>query len=358
MVNNLLDLYSDYLVASTGATTAIGLSKLLEGSVSHDQVTRFLRDSQIDSKQLWNQVKPIAEEISDYDAVLVIDDSIEEKRYTDQNELICWHYDHTVNRSVKGVNFVTALYYSKGVSLPVAVEFVEKNKFITDKKTGKQKRISERTKNEIFRDLVRISNRNVHFRYVLSDCWFSSGENMTMIKLLGKDVVMAIKSNRNVALSEDDKKQGKYVSIESLALKQDTVTEVYFEQVDFALLLTKQVFKNEDDSTGELYLVTSDLSLTYLDITTIYQKRWKVEEFHKSVKSNASFAKSPTKTVQTQRNHFFASILAFVKLERMKLKNDCNHFALKSKIYMDALKAAFNKVALLSTYPNQLKLNL
>jgi hypothetical protein len=38
----IADLYSDYLLASFGATTATGLSELLEGEVSHDQVTRYL----------------------------------------------------------------------------------------------------------------------------------------------------------------------------------------------------------------------------------------------------------------------------------------------------------------------------
>ena len=42
MTKELLDLYSDYLLSSFGATTATGLSRLLDGAVSHDQVTRFL----------------------------------------------------------------------------------------------------------------------------------------------------------------------------------------------------------------------------------------------------------------------------------------------------------------------------
>ena len=31
----------------------------------------------------------------------------------------------------------------------------------------------------------------------------------------------------------------------------------------------------------------------------IYQKRWKVETFHKTLKGNAALAKSPTKTVRS-----------------------------------------------------------
>ncbi len=40
--SKLLDLYSDYLISAFGQTTATGLSSLLNGEVSHDQVQRFL----------------------------------------------------------------------------------------------------------------------------------------------------------------------------------------------------------------------------------------------------------------------------------------------------------------------------
>ena len=38
-----LDLYTDYLISSTGQTSATSLSRLRSGAVSHDQVTRWLR---------------------------------------------------------------------------------------------------------------------------------------------------------------------------------------------------------------------------------------------------------------------------------------------------------------------------
>ncbi|MGY8826732.1 MAG: IS701 family transposase, partial [Candidatus Latescibacterota bacterium] len=50
MNKNLLELYSDYLLSSFGPTTAPGLSALLNGQVSHDQVTRFLSEETYTSK--------------------------------------------------------------------------------------------------------------------------------------------------------------------------------------------------------------------------------------------------------------------------------------------------------------------
>jgi len=158
------------------------------------------------------------------------------------------------------------------------------------------------------------------------------------------DFVMAIKGNRKVALSLQDKLDGKYVKIEALPLKKDAVIRVWFEQVNFPVSIAKQVFKNGDDSEGVLYLVTSDLNLTYPKLTTIYQKRWKVEEYHKSVKSNASFAKSPTRTEITQKSHFCASILAYIKFEVLHLKQNHNHFALKERLYLNALQVAYQNL--------------
>lgn len=61
---------------------------------------------------------------------------------------------------------------------------------------------------------------------------------------------MALKSNRKVALSKENKEDKKYISIETLQPGQQTV-EIWLEELDFPLLLTKQVFKNENGTVGE-----------------------------------------------------------------------------------------------------------
>ena len=348
-MENFADLYSGYLICSTSLATATGMSTLL--SVSHDKITRSLSKGVYDSAYLWQQVKPMVQELthSKEQVVLCFDDSIEEKMYTDESSLICWHYDHVFNRNVKGVNFLTALVDVGGAKLPVAVEFVKKDAWELDEKKGKQKRVSSKTKNELFREMIVRCDRNLRFDYVVADSWYSSAANMELIKQqLHSNFIIALKSNRLVALSQADKESGNYINIDSLQPEQQTV-EVWFKELDFPLLLVKQVFKNEDDTVGELYLACSDLNLSYEQITTIYKKRWGVEVYHKSVKSNASFAKSPTKTVKTQTNHFILAILGYVKLELLYLRKNKNHFAMKLIIYQAATKAANEKLKELFT---------
>jgi hypothetical protein len=346
MTKELLDLYSDYLLSSFGATTATGLSRLLDGAVSHDQVTRFLSEKVKTSSDLWRVVKPLVRQIESEEGVLIFDDSIEEKPYTDENDIICWHYDHTQGRNVKGINFLTALYHSQGVSLPIAFHLVAKREEYLDKKSGKMKRRSSTTKNDHYRQMLQVCVRNgVLFRYVLNDSWYAAADNMMFIRHeLDRHFIMALKSNRKVALSAQDKSQGRYLAISTLDLPEGTVREVYLESVDFPLLLTQQIFINGDGSTGILYLVTSDLMLDAAHLTTIYQRRWKVEEYHRSLKQNASLAKSPTRTVTTQTNHFFVALCTFVKLEWLRNRTKLNHYALKSKSYLSALLSAFQSL--------------
>jgi hypothetical protein len=320
----LLDIYTDYLISSFGLTTGTGLWRLLEGAISHDRIQRFLASPTNGGADLWKIVKRYVRQIQGDDGVLIVDDSISEKLHSDENAIICWHYDHTSGQTLKGINFITALYHAKGVSLPVNYHLVQKT--------------------EVYRQLLRQVVRNqIPFRYVLNDVWYASAENMLFIKHdIQRDFIMPLKTNRKVVLSLEDKQQGHYVRVDTLALEPGTIMTIYLEGVDFPLHLVKQVFTNGDGSVGILYLVTSHFDLTYDQITTIYGKRWNVEPYHKSLKQNASLSRSPTKTVTTQSNHFFASLCAYIKLEMLKVTTQTNHFALKSKLYVRALRTAFD----------------
>jgi hypothetical protein len=353
MKQPIADLYSDYLLASFGATTATGLSQLLEGEVSHDQVTRYLSGPRQTAADLWLTVKSFVREMQSEAGVLIIDDSIEEKPYTDENDIVCWHYDHSKDRLLKGINFLTALYSSHGVSLPVGFHLIAKTEKYLDPKTQKARRRSLVSKNELCRDLIKQAGSNlIPFRFVLFDVWFASAETMVFIKHdQQRDFLCPLKTNRKVALSVAEKHQGRYTRVDTLGLEANTPRIVYLDGVDFPLLLVKQVFTNEDGSQGILYLVSSDTTVSVDELTTTYHTRWTVECYHKSLKQNVSLAKSPTQTVTTQTNHFFAALCGFIKLERLKGKTKLNHFALKAKLYLTALHSAFSTLRQLTPLP-------
>lgn len=351
-MEELLDLYTDYLLSSFEQTTATGLSNLTEGGVSHDQVSRFLSGPDLGSKALWKKVKPLVREHeSEEEGVLIFDDSIIEKPYTDESALISWHYDHSKNRTVKGINILSAFYHSSNaqnptpIRIPVMYQLILKTIWFCELEKKKEKRKSPVTKNEMLRDMIEqcIGNQ-LEFKYVLADSWFASSDNMRFIHKKKKFFIFDMKANRNAALSEEDRNSGSWTRIDKLDIPTNTPVKVWLKDLEFPVLLTKQIFKNKNGSTGCRFLVSNDFTLTDEQFTTIYKKRWSVEEYHKSLKQNTAIAKSPTRTIRTQSNHIFASIFAYVKLEKLKLVHQMNHFAMKSKIYVTALKAAFSEL--------------
>jgi hypothetical protein len=248
---DIFDLYTDYLITSFSYTTATGLSNLVDDAVSHDQITRFLSQQDFTSKDLWKVIKKTVREVETDEGVLIFDDTIQEKPHSKENELICWHYDHCVNRSVKGINLLNCLYYSKGVSLPVAFELVKKPIRFCDIKTQREKRKSEVTKNEQLRDMLKVCCKNqLKWRYALADSWFSSSENMKYIhEIVEKYFIFALKSNRLIALTKAHKAKGRYTRIDSIQWSEEPV-QGWVKALDFPVLFHRQVFTNKDGSTG------------------------------------------------------------------------------------------------------------
>ncbi len=108
----ILDLYTDYLMASFNLTTATGMSAMLDGAISHDQISRFLSQGLLDQKNYWKYIKRIVRRIE---------------------------YDY-------GINIINFLYenklYSECISIPLAFELIKKTEQYFDKKANKVKRRS------------------------------------------------------------------------------------------------------------------------------------------------------------------------------------------------------------------------
>lgn len=350
-MQTIASIYSDYLLVTSKQATATGLSSMLEGELSHDQVTRMLKDFRDGDKMLWSAVKSSVRRVERADGILIFDDTVEEKTWMEENEIISWHFDHTKGKSVKGLNQLTALYYcedekSQGISIPVSYELVRKTQEKWDAKRGTFKRVSAETKNEMMMRMLRgCVSKKLKFKYIVADKWYASSATMMQIHHdLRKHFVFPLKSNRKIALSLEDKQNARFQSVSELTSRQGESLQVYLEQIDVPLKLYIKHFELDENKEAFLFLVTNDLELEGDGLYQIYQRRWKVEEFYKSVKSNAAYAKSPAHHPKTQEKHIVLCLLAFVKLERLRIKFKKNHFALAALLAVDAAKAAYFKL--------------
>ena len=156
---------------------------MTEGEISHDKVTRFLSESDFSSKELWKIVKPTVRGIETEDGIVALDDTIEEKPYTEENEIVGWYHDHSKGRAVKGINLISALYINDKGKIPLNFSIVRKTKTVYDEKKGKDKRVSEVTKNQMYQQMLnQIKKNKVQFKYVINDVWYASAANMVHIK--------------------------------------------------------------------------------------------------------------------------------------------------------------------------------
>ena len=154
----------------------------------------------------------------------------------------------------------------------MAFELVQKP-LQCDMATRQVKRKSEKTKNELMRQMIHACLQNaLQFRFVLMDSWFASEENFDFITGRGKHFIAALKDNRLVALSQEDWKKKRFVRVGGLEFSEPGTVQGWLKGSARAVRLVRQAFKNQERSTGRLHLVCSDLTCDYDAIPLDLQK--------------------------------------------------------------------------------------
>lgn len=96
------------------------------------------------------------------------------------------------------------------------------------------------------------------FSWVLFDSWFTAVDNIEHIKLkYSKDFIGALKSNRLVALTEEDRAKGRFIRIDQIEWPEQKAMTGWLKGLSFPVQLARQIFTNKDGSTGILYLACS-----------------------------------------------------------------------------------------------------
>ena len=104
--------YIDYFIANTGQATATELSKLTDNQLKHDYISDWLSQTDMDSKEYWKQIKKFVRKIETDESWISIDDTICPKPHSTENEIVNYHFDHTVGKAVKGINILNFLLSS------------------------------------------------------------------------------------------------------------------------------------------------------------------------------------------------------------------------------------------------------
>ena len=99
----------------------------------------------------------------------------------------------------------------------MAFELVKKPIEYSIIETRQGRRKSEKTKNELMREMLQVCLDNaLKFRFVLMDCWFCSEGNFEFITGKGRHFIAALKDNQLIALSQEDRKKKRFVRVDEL----------------------------------------------------------------------------------------------------------------------------------------------
>ena len=305
-----LDLYSRFIIASQNRYTATELSRVApEENVHHDAITNWLASARFDPKEIWNQVKDLVEPSHGY---LVVDDTVLDKRYSETNDLIKLQYSGNEHGLIKGIGVVNLLW-------------TDHEKFIPVDYRQYHPKIDEKDKNDLFQEMVKKAvKRGFSPHAVLFDSWYASVKNIKFIRGLEWRFICNLKSNRLVS-----EQKGTYVPIQDLNLANKQVRQVWLKEFG-TILVCKLVARNGDIT----YLATNDLSLTkYDEFTRHFAHRWKIETFHRGLKQTTGIEKCQATTISSQKTHIFAAFVAFMKLERTRLKDQTSWYEQKAQIH-------------------------
>jgi hypothetical protein len=149
------------------------LAEHLEG-VSHDAVSDYLAQGKSTARQLWELVQPLLNDSEE--ACLIVDDSVQDKRYSKQIELVRRQYSGAEGGLVRGIGVVN-LVHTDGVNgdyYPIDY------RIFAPQADGK-------TKNDHFRDMLinAASNERICAKRVLFDSWYASVDNLKLVVRLG-----------------------------------------------------------------------------------------------------------------------------------------------------------------------------
>ena len=187
--------YVEYLLATPGNYTCSYLADHLDDT-SHDAVSDYLRGERHTARHLWELAHALIRDSPE--AYLIIDDSVQNKEYSRQIELVKRQYSGAEHGLVRGIGVVN-LVHSSGTPDGAPDGFYPIGfRIYAPDDDGK-------TKNEHFRDMLghAFDDKHIKARAILFDTWYASVDNLKMIHRARRVFITTLKANRLVSLSKE-----------------------------------------------------------------------------------------------------------------------------------------------------------
>jgi hypothetical protein len=288
-------------------------------------VNDFLRQKRLMPREVWKLVKDRIDDSKE--AFLLIDDSVQDKRYSHFIELVRAQYRGNEHRVVRGIG-VVSLVHSAG----------KDGDFYPIDSRVYAPEVDGKTKNDHFHEMFvnALDQKQIKARTILFDGWYASAENLKLIHRRHWTFFTTLKSNRLVSLS---KEQG-YIHLEELEWTPDRVAQgviVKLKEIPFKVRLFKLVAPNGDIDG----VIPNDLdeTVTAQVAEDSSDVRWQVEELHRGLKQLTGSERCQCRAARAQRNHLACCYHAWVSLKVKAKELGQTLYELRSSLFSAYLRA-------------------
>jgi hypothetical protein len=313
--------YIEYLISTPSNYTCSNLADHLEG-VSHDAVSDFLQRDKLTARHLWELASRLIKDSADN--FLIVDDSVQDKRYSTQIELVKLQYSGNEHGLVRGIGIVN-LVHSDGTDF-YPIDY----RIYAPESDGK-------TKNDHFGEMLlrAKTERGIKANTVLFDSWYSAVANLKLVHRLGMTFFTTIKSNRMVSVT---KEQG-YIHLDELewsAEQLENGQSVKLKEVPFKVQLFKLVATNGDVE----WAITNRLD----DVDRHFMQdelkvRWQIEQLHRELKQLTGTESCQCRKQRSQRNHLACCYQAWLSIKVKALQLAKTSYTVVADLLRDYLRA-------------------
>jgi hypothetical protein len=294
--------------------------------VSHDAVSDFLQRGRVTANRLWELVEPLLNNAED--AVLIVDDSVQNKQYSQQIGLVQRQYSGAEHGLVRGIDIVNLVHFDGQDFYPIDYRIYAP-------------KVDGRTKNDLFGEMLMAAKnrKGIKARTVLFDSWYTSVDNLKLIAFLNMVFFAPVKDNRLVSLN---KEQG-YIHRQDIDWTADRLPNgvmVKLKELPFLVRLFKIVATNGD----------IDWMITHypdpIDAQAVQDEnaqRWPIEQFHRELKQLTGSEKCQCRKARSQRNHLGYCYLAWLSLKVRATELQLTLYQVRQRIFDDFLTAVLKQ---------------
>jgi hypothetical protein len=315
--------YVEFLISTPANYSCSYMAEHLEG-VSHDAVSDYLKRERLTARHLWELSRRF---IADGpDSYLIIDDSVHNKQYSRQIEVVKLQYSGAAGGLVRGIG-VLNLVHTNGQGDFHPIDF----RLYAPVHDGK-------TKNDHCREMLTqaVAAKQLQAQTVLFDSWYAAWQNLKLVQRLALTFYTTLKANRLVSLSPEEG-YSHLDQIEWTPARLQHGLIVKLKKVPFKVRLFKLVATNGDID----WVITNDLasSLTSQVAQEANDVRWEVEQFHRARKQLTGSEQCQCRLQRSQRNHLACCYHAWLTIKVHARALGKTIYQVKQDLLSDYLRA-------------------